>query len=209
MRNEVYETLNKLDSQGGVDAYVYENGDKEGEQILVVYGWDDVRKLEWEFVKLFETDPEFNKRNNDEYNHDALDYATEGDWTFSDEGFTCSECNKWHFYNSHGACGYRNYFAGDGYILCEDCVKADPEEYLATLINEPEAANTMLDLGDLGFKRVNDWPYANGWYGREENPTKIMKQAMETAPDAEFVFNIRKNYNPFETEFDLYKREVV
>ena len=209
MRSEVDEVLRKFDAWSGIDAYIYENGDKEGEKILVVYDWDSVRRLEAEFDALFNGNKDYWKRSNDEYNHDALDYATEGDWTFSDEGFVCSQCDKWHSYDYYGACGYQNYFVGDDYILCQDCVKENPANYLATLIIEPKTANTLLDLDCLGFERVNDWPYANGWYGREQDPEEIMKLAREAEPEAEFVFDIRKSYNPWETEFDLYRREAI
>lgn len=204
-----------------VDTYTL--GGEEDKRILV---FDDTKSQEQFNIMLRERlkdIPEV-KQDIEDYRYDVdkrddwyIEEAVGGDeyWTYSDEGFMCSECYKWYFYDNHGACGYANYKVYDGWIECEDCIKQDEESkerYVAELIDNPENANTILEYGDfldLGFDKINDWPYANGWYGQADSPEKILEKAKADEPNCEFVFSIRKTYNPFETEFDLYKREAA
>lgn len=201
---------------GNCYATFYENADgEEGEEILVFEDWESVRQMEKALLPICSFIPDFTKLRDTEYDTSALDFMLEGDenWTFYDEGFVCAECYKWHFYDSNGATSYANYQIGDGYIICEDCIrenKQNMEEYLRDMIDAPRNANTILtyaELRELGFEKVNEYPYAEGWYGRHSDPTALLKRAQELYEDCEFVFSVVKNYNPFETEFDLWKRE--
>lgn len=220
MRDEVYEVLREFDNDGRFYADIYPLANAEdGTEILVFDDWDSVRKMQSALLKICGEEEDFPGVNEcSEYDTSAIDYMCEGDdfWTFTDEGFRCDECGKWHFYHEYNACSYTNYQIYDGYIICEDCIKASEdqmEEYLKDKINDPEKANVILnneELSQLNFERVNDWAYANGWYGSHDDPKKILKKVKELyGKEHEYLFSIRKTYNPFETEFDLYKREVA
>ena len=218
----VCDVIHKIDDENlniYVNIYPYEDESK----ILVFDDCDSQKQFNKLLKERMQDIPEvkadiddfiYNVNDRDDW---FIDEAVGGDanWTYSDEGFVCDECYKWHFYNINGACSYANYKAGDGYIICEDCItscKENMEEYLKDMIDNPESANTILDDGtlyDLDFDKVNEWPYADGWYGRSANPKKILKEAQDLYPHCEFVFSIRKTYNPWETEFDLWKREVA
>lgn len=151
------------------------------------------------------------RADKDEY---FVNRLTDDDWTFSDEGFVCDECQRWHYYDDRNGVGYVNYFCGDGWIVCSDCLKENDEYiemYLADKINNPKDANTLLEedkLKDLGFEKINNDPYENGMYGDNDQPSNILEWAKKQFPNMEFLFNIRKIYNPFTTQFDLYGREV-
>ena len=139
-------------------------------------------------------------------------------WAYDDEGFCCSECDEWHYYDNYGATAYANYKVYDGWIECEDCIRQDTEHkerYIEDLINNPNNANTILDYGDfldLDFERVldkygDDAIWASGWRGSHDDPKKILARYREIHPNNEYVFSIRKTYDPFECEFELYVRE--
>ena len=212
----VYETINDVDREGS-RIYVHTHNYEDDKTILV---FDDSNSAD-EFGKLLksklENIPDVKKEVEDTI-YDVSDrwewwieQAVGGDtyWTFNDEGFECSECYKWHSYDYYGGTSYQNYKVGDGWIQCEDCIKKNPDEYVSDIIDKADNANTILDndeLREIGFERVNDYPYANGWYGQQDSPAKILAKAKANDANAEYLFSIRKNYNPFEVEFDLWKR---
>lgn len=219
--NEISELIHKVDEEG-LQIYVNTYELPEGGEILV---FDDNRSAD-EFNSMLREVlreyPEVKKEIEDAiYDVDNrgswyLDLATEDSWTYLDEGFLCDECYKWHYFYERNACSYANYFVGDGYIICEDCLKESEEyreEYLRERIDNYKDANTILtdsELEELGFEKVNDYPFANGFYqGENDQPEKILKKVREKYPNEEFLFSIVKDYNPFHTEFNLYKREVA
>lgn len=167
-----------------------------------------------EFDISFDEQKANSRTDKDEY---FVDLITENMWDYSNSGFLCNECYKWHSYDCYGATEYANYMVGDGYIVCKDCLKESEEYmriYLDTLINKYDHANILLsrkELEDLGFERFmpDMWSYANGMYNRADNPKTIMERAIANNPDKEFIFFMIKDYNPFETQFDLYAREVA
>ena len=213
--DKVNEILRKVDEENlRVYANVYEDGDNDGEQILVISDTASADTLNELFTPIVK---KLCKANDDifrEYSNFALDYITEDQWTFDDEGYMCSDCYKFYRYNYSGGCSYANYFVGDGFIVCENCLRENYKaEYLDELIDNPKKANTILtrdELTELGFEKVNDYSFENGMYeGQNDNPTKIYEKAKEKYPESEFLFSIVKDYNPFQTVFDLYKREVA
>ena len=218
----VYEVIDMIDKAewrselSKIYVYTYDLPDDEGE--ILVFG-NGVKKFNDLLKEKMKDIPEV-KQAIEDYKYDVdnrddwyIELAVDGDehWAYDDQGFLCCECYKWHWYDN-GGYGYANYFVGDGYILCEDCIKEDPEPYLESMINCPTKANTIFDsseLIDLGFERVNTTAYANGWYGRSDDPKEIYDKAREEYPDAELLFSIKKTYNPFETEFYLFVRETA
>jgi hypothetical protein len=103
---------------------------------------------------------------------------------------------------------------GDGFIVCKDCLENNEEYmemFLSDKIDNPKTANTILSedkLKELGFEKINEDYYENGWYGDNDQPSEILEKAKEKFPEKEFIFNVRKIYNPFTTQFDLYGRDV-
>lgn len=219
--DEIYELVRKVDDENlRIYVNIYNLPDDEG-KILVFDDWDSSKAFNKLLAKKIRNYPEVQKEIKD-FIYDVddrddwfLDLATEDNWTYSDEGFECSECNCWYYYEQYNACGYANYKVYDGWIECSDCIKRDTESkerYLEDLIDNPKNANTILeykDFLDLDFEKVNEDSYANGWYHRTDDPVKILSKAKAEDENAQYVFSIRKTYNPWETEFDLYKRETA
>jgi hypothetical protein len=195
-------------------ANIYKDGDNEGEEILVVDDSKSAEILDELFRPIVK---ELCEKNGDifrDYSDFSLEYITGDQWTYADEGFDCSDCYKFYRYDNGWGGGYANYFVGDGFIVCEDCLKENyRNEWLEEHIDNPNNANTIFDnseLREMGFEKVNDYPYANGMYhGETDNPKKILEKAKELYPDYEFLFSVIKDYNPFHTEFNLFRREIA
>lgn len=203
---DYWQMINNLCDENNLDCYVYEDGDNEGEQVLRV---SSNRELEQLNELLKEKFKELGIDTSDVRYPDSddgyVDFATEEKWEYDDETFICDDCGKLFRYGDY----YANYFVGDGFILCTDCMREEPETYLETLINDPTHANTLLDEGELekaGFERVGE-KYENGLYeGMNDDPKKILGKILNENPNAEVVFNIVKTYNPFATTFTTYIR---
>lgn len=220
----VYEIIHDIDENYKDDKYkrIYVNiyQDTDGDNILVFDDWDSEKKfnnLIIEKLKENEIDISFEENvagaRNDKEEY-FVNRLTDDACTFSDEGFVCSDCDTWYYYDNNCGCGYANYFVGDGFIVCENCLENNEEYmeiFLSDKIDNPKKANTILSedkLKELGFEKINEHYYENGWYGDNDQPSEILEKAKEKFPEKEFIFNVRKIYNPFTTQFDLYGRDM-
>lgn len=178
----------------GVDVTVKQDNHGEDDYFIIFDSWGAVNK----FVEELGLEDE-----------DELSDLVE--WGFSDEWTTCDHCGRAIHTQADGPFWKPDYWADYDYgeIICGDCVRGSEEtkrNYLDCLTNEPKRANTILSNADLkssGYDRLNTEDYANGWYGREDNPKEILKNALDENPNGEFVFSI-SSQNPFETSFDLW-----
>lgn len=217
----VYDIIHYIDESGKYNSiYVNIYQDEDDNNILVFDDWDSAKafnKLVIEKLKENEIDISLEEQqasartNGEEY---FVDLITEDSWTYSDEGFLCDECQRWHYYEDRNGVGYVNYYINDGGIVCSDCVNESDEYtemYLEELIDDYSKANTLLTedkLYELGFEKFNNTVYENGMYGDNDSPQQIMETAQSLYPNKEFLFSIRKIYNPFTTQFDLYTRDT-
>lgn len=143
-----------------------------------------------------------------------LDYLTNDQWSYLEETFECGGCYKL-YPMMQGSIEYTPKVILPGWdaCYCEECVNKNVDgtrdEYLQTLINNPENCNTVLTrdtLCDLGFEKVNAYPYENGFYnGQDANPKTIM--AKYRNPNTELVFSYISDGNPFQVCFNLWQRE--
>ena len=206
-----FELINKICEELNLDGCVYEDGDNEGQEVLQVCDWSDVKALNNALYEKFKelgvdtSDIDWKANLEDKYAQDYVDFATDNNWVFSDESFVCDGCYKLYRQETYG---YANYYIPDscGGIYCVDCIKEDPTDFVEHLINNPKTANTILDrdeLENLGFERDEE-TYASGWYGRDERPEKVLEGILARYPKAEVVFNVVKTYNPFETEYEAF-----
>lgn len=201
-----------LDNNDDIYAYICEDGDVGG-NVLQIDGDRSMEKLEKLLWEEFQTrgidtsDFDYHYDPNASYNDACVDFATDGNYVYTDDSFLCDECGQLYRTDDY----YANYYMGDGYIVCEDCVHSNPEDYVQSLINDPERANTILsvsELYDLGFEQLNEH-YANGWYGREDDPKQIYDNLVnQYGYDAEILFSIEKTRNPFQTDFDVFVRNI-
>ena len=137
-----------------------------------------------------------------------LDYLTDGMWGFSDEYSVCEHCNKAFRTSPDSYSWVANYWVGDGFILCEDCVRKDySDEYLESLENNPNTANTILsddEIEKAGYKKVVA-DCENGWYGRRDNPEKMLEREKQNNKDGRYLFSI-SGKGQFHTDFDMWKK---
>lgn len=210
MRDETYMVVRELqerDDIRGFYADIYPNGDKENEDILVCGDTKTADVLDMIFQEIFKREEDFRFS----YNGYGLEYACEGDenWTFDDAGTWCTECGKWYYYNENGYTGYARFYQGDGYRLCEHCLREDNEGFFNDLLNNPNNANTIFEdseLENLGWKKVGK--YENGMYGSSGHdvPSEVLKEKLKENPNGKYIFSIHKTYNPWETVFDLWEK---
>lgn len=139
---------------------------------------------------------------------EALEEHFELNW--SDEWIMCDTCNK--YFRITGDCWlwikYGHIF--DGYALCGDCIKANPDEYIAYLLDNPsDCEHIGLNLKDMGFKQLNgdfDAGLYEWQHGANHNPKEIMKKWKEKYPTYEMLFG-NLSAEQFQVHFNLYGRE--
>ena len=195
------------------DFYAETYDDANGDRILIFETTDSMKAMErylWAAFKeqgIDTSDFDWKYNEDNEWNDDCINLATDDNWNYSDAGFMCSGCFRWYEFDDY----YANYWVGDGEIYCEDCVHDDPEGYIESLINNPKSANTILDMDELydqGFEKLDEH-YAHGWYGRVDDPQEIYDKLVDQyGYDVEVLFSIEKTRNPFQTDFDVYVRGV-
>ncbi len=115
---------------------------------------------------------------------------------WSDEWLQC-DCGK-AFRTSGDSYSWLMYgYIGDGDYACGDCVLEDPEDYLEERINNPKAANVLVDLSKHG------WTQRDRWHpGQNDDPQAIA----ETIPDhLDYIFEITGT-GQWDISFAIYTR---
>ena len=187
----------------------------DDELFLIVDSWDFIRELnEWlndNYAKELydETRYELPEDIRDrEYFTIWLDYLTDGMWGFSDEYSVCEHCNKAFRTSPDSYSWVANYWIGDGFIICEDCVRKDySEEYLESLENNPNTANTILsddEIKKAGYKKIVA-DCESGWCGRCDDPEKMLEQEKKSNKDGRYLFSI-SGTGQFHTDFDMWEK---
>ena len=135
----------------------------------------------------------------------ALGCPIEAEW--EDEWASCDECGR-YVRTSPDSYGWtRSYAEMDSELVCHECVKADPDEYIEWLTNHPKHANTILDdsvLEAAGFRQfAND--LENGLHEfQAASPTKIARWLREHGVN-EYLFSI-DDQGQFDTTFSVWIR---
>ena len=130
---------------------------------------------------------------------------------WSDEWIACDECCK-VFRSSPDSYSWGMFgHVFDGYAVCGDCIKDDPDDYLEDLTNNPRRAITcsilrVLDLPELGYEQIAT-DFENGFYpGQNDNPENILKSAREKyGHDHRFIFAI-DSQGQFDIGFSLWHK---
>lgn len=176
------------------DAWYYV-GKYEDEDFMIVDSWDDVQEIQ----KCL--NPDFQPK--DKYDSSVLDEYI--NWGFEDAYSTCDECGKIICTEPDSYSWVPDFFVSEGGIICGDCVRNNPSEYLQSLINNPKVANTILGDDDLeyaGFERMGG-DYQNGWYDRNDSPEEILDNLLEQYPNGVFIFSIT-GQGQFATNFEVW-----
>jgi hypothetical protein len=124
-----------------------------------------------------------------------------------DEWSTCNDCNC-AIRTSPNSYIWRMSYAivKSDLLLCAECIRNSPDDYLAELTNNPNRADTLdIDLASFGFQPFNG-QYENGLHpGQNDNPRIIFKQIRAQYPDADVVFQI-PSVGQFDVQFTAWIR---
>ena len=126
------------------------------------------------------------------------------EWTTATDSIkayrTSPDCYSWLPY----------YVIIDDEVIGGDECEADPEWYIEEyLLNDSDhVLYSTIDI-DLEKHRfvLCEGDYENGWYGRNDLPSEILKKAQEKWPEHEFAFGDCTK-GQFSVNFALYRREV-
>lgn len=147
------------------------------------------------------------------YVNKALEKQFELEW--SDEWIISDRTHK--CYRTKGDCWHWKPY----YTIINDCEVVGGDElendnnrklvelYInEELIDNPDKVNLFnIKLSSFGFELIDDNYYESGWYGRSDNPSKILKDLKEKFPDKEFIFSGLRN-EQFRSTFYVYGREI-
>lgn len=175
--------------------------DSKGADFLIVDGWDVAREVENVLNPNKSVSPE-------SYDTPSIDTVFNDNWGFSDEYAVCDDCGTVIRTSPDSYSWKPDFWVSDGEIRCGDCVRDNPADYIASLLDNPESANTILsddELKENGFAKVNPDSYENGWYDKQDEPKDILATAQDKEPDSEFLFSV-SGEGQFYTKFDLWKR---
>lgn len=178
----------------------YQISKYNGEDFMIVDSWDDVIEIQKAL------DPSFEPK--DKYDTKVLDDYMP--WGFSDSYVVCDECGDVICTEPDSKHWKADFFVSDNGIVCGDCVREDPQDYIEYLVNNPNNANTILDpsnLEDEGFEKLDGDTYQSGYYGRNDDPKSILKDLMNKYPQGEFIFNVI-GVGQFAVDFDVYGRNL-
>jgi hypothetical protein len=103
---------------------------------------------------------------------EKMGYAIE----WGDEWHICDDCGK-AVRSQPDSYSWKPYFrTSEGSILCGDCIKKSPEDYLEYLSgNHVHCLTFDIDLSKYGYE-PHKQGFENGWYDYEDNPETIAKR---------------------------------
>lgn len=129
---------------------------------------------------------------------------------WEDEWAMCGECYK-AVRTSPNSYGWTQYWAiiGECHLVCGDCIKESPDEYLEGLENHPTNCATIdLDLASLGYELVKDG-FENGFHqGQNDDPKAILAELLKHDPSGRYIFNL-DGKGQFDLEFSVYRKVEV
>ena len=126
---------------------------------------------------------------------------------WEDEWTSCGGCGKL-VRTSPNSYGWSQYFAilNDCELICGDCLKQDPSEYLESIENNPKQCVTIeFDLEAAGYTKWEDG-FENGLHeNMNDNPTEILKDLLVRYPKGKFIFNLDEP-SQFYIGFSVWKK---
>lgn len=217
--NIIIDYLNYADQNDlNGDAYMYapkEELKRDGSEkwFLIVSSWEFINAFnDWLEANHKEYLEEETKERYGDYFDDWLDFLTGEMWGFSDEYSVCDCCGK--VFQMRDSVGPNPYWIPEesGEIFCIDCMAREyAEDYVKERMNNPRTANNILSdmkLEEMGWKKY-DYTYENGWYGREDNPKKILEKIEREYTTIDVLFSIIPCNNPFLVEFTLWYKDKL
>ncbi|MCK9571432.1 hypothetical protein M0R72_20960 [Candidatus Pacearchaeota archaeon] len=126
---------------------------------------------------------------------------------WEDEWSVCEDCGKAIRAEPDSYSWQPSYATiGDCIIICHDCIKSNPVDYLEELSGNPEKCLTFdIPLDEYGYV-MYDCGYEVGWYqGQNANPKKIVKE-LRAKGITDFIF-VMDDVNQFDCEFSVWVKQ--
>lgn len=203
LESSIKDKLETLYNEG--DVYFDIAHDEDGDEFLIVDGWEDVQVIQQALKPDFEP--------KDRYDTSVLDEIFDNgyQWGFRDEYAICDCCGKVIRTVPNSYSWLPDFFVNDkeGTICCGNCVRENPKAYLETLYNNADKANTILSEDELkaqGFEKI-DGDFESGWNDKHDSPDEILDKALEEHPEGVFIFNI-SGQGQFATQFELWGADL-
>ena len=124
---------------------------------------------------------------------------------WSDQWIVCDGCNKLVRTDADCYPWQASFIEQDGEVICHECLKADPEDYLSSLEGNYRKCNTISDISPKDFGYVLVEQCASGWYDRNDNPKEVAKKVEQKGVER-YLFNV-DDVSQFETSFSLWVHE--
>jgi hypothetical protein len=131
--------------------------------------------------------------------------GVELDW--SDEWTICEGCHK-AVRTQANSYRWRASYADDGCgsILCHECIKTDPTDYLQSLEGDSRRCVTIdLDLEVAGYKLLAD-DFENGLYGGQADRPELIADALREQGVERFIFHLDST-GQFDLSFSVWVHE--
>jgi hypothetical protein len=129
----------------------------------------------------------------------------EGEW--SDEWSECTECNKLVRTSPDSYSWQRSYWFPEdsGEIICRECVKNDPEEYLRAHEGCTTSCITIdeIDPADHDYVKVNEDSYESGWHPGQTDDPKTVAAWLHNQGVKRFLFRL-DSVGQFDSRWSVY-----
>lgn len=110
-------------------------------------------------------------------------------WGDADEWSVCEQCGRAIYLDDIYE---HDYFYEEGYLICGDCIRNDPQGYFEFLENNVDDENRLVPNEDkfeeLGYEIVLTFDYGNKPYGRNDKQ-RVLNDLLEQYPRGKFIFN--------------------
>lgn len=125
---------------------------------------------------------------------------------WSDEWMECSDCNGL-VRTSPNCYGWKRFYWEDNCeVICGNCVKKHPEEYLESLENNPKACMTFeVDMEAAGYKKAQG-DFQSGMHRGMDADPKLVAKKLRSMGIERFIFELEEA-SQFYIEFGVWIHE--
>lgn len=131
---------------------------------------------------------------------------------YQDEGYRCDDCYK--FVPAHA--GYHGdmetaVIVGDCSVMCPNCVRESPDDYIKGLTNNPDGAQKLLSddaLIEMGWVKLNEDSYESGFHpGQTDDGHNVTERLRKNGEKRDLLFSI-DGAGQFDVSFSVWAKEA-
>lgn len=122
---------------------------------------------------------------------------------WEDEWTTCNDCGKLVRTSPDSYSWTRSYCELEGDIVCSDCVKRDPSDFIKSKVGNDRSCITFdFDLEPHGFVRLA-YHLQNGLYGGQQADPKVIGKALRKRGISRYLF-VLDSVGQFDLDFSVW-----